>query len=152
FNRKRYASFVIDVYTKYTWIMFTRRKSEVPRKVTELLSKLEAQYSIQIVQVQSDRGELYRGHFPEWAARHAPNPIVQIRSPADVHDFNGIVERPQGLVRVKAAAMLVHSKLPKHFYIYALEYACTVWNATVHTNQSVTPYELVHGRRDNVLR
>ena len=110
------------------------------------------QHSIKIVQVQSDRGELYRGHFPEWAANHRPNPIIQIRSPADVQDFNGVVERPQGIVRARAAAMLVHSKLPMSFYTCALQYASAIWNATIHTDCSKTPHELVFGNRDDVRR
>ena len=151
-TRMRYASFMIDVYTGFCWIMLMRRKSEAPFKVTSLIDSLEATHAIKVVQVQSDRGELYRGHFPKWAQGHRPNVIEQIRSPADLQDFNGAVERPQGIVRARAAAMLVSSHLPMSFYMYALRYACDVWNAIVHTNRDVSPYELVYGKQDDVRR
>jgi hypothetical protein len=65
---------------------------------------------------------------------------------------NGRVESVFRCLYVMARAMLFHAHLPTSFLLLALQHALFLWNRTVHTGQTKTPWELAFNERPNLQR
>ena len=53
---KRYILFVVDDFTRYTWVVLLRGKTEAPEKMIHLCKKLQIEKGTVIARIRSDYG------------------------------------------------------------------------------------------------
>ena len=54
---KRYIIVVVDDFTRYTWIILLRSKSDAPKHIKTLCTRLQNEKSLKIDQIRSDHGK-----------------------------------------------------------------------------------------------
>ena len=54
---KRYIMVVVDDFTRYTWVILLRSKSDAPEHIEALCTRLQNEKSLKIDQIQSDHGK-----------------------------------------------------------------------------------------------
>ena len=58
-NGSRYLLNFIDDFSRYTWVFFLKKKSEVCEKISELKALIENAFGLQITILRSDNGKEY---------------------------------------------------------------------------------------------
>lgn len=53
---KKYTLVVVDDYSRYTWVIFLRKKKKTLVKMLELLRVIQNEQNQKIVKIKSDRG------------------------------------------------------------------------------------------------
>ena len=57
---KRYIMVVVDDFTRYTWVILLRSKSDAPEHIEALCTRLQNEKSLKIDQIQSDHGKEFK--------------------------------------------------------------------------------------------
>ena len=65
FGGKRYIMVVVDDFTKYTWVILLRSKSDAPEYIKALCTRLQNEKSLKIDQIRSDRGKEFENSYME---------------------------------------------------------------------------------------
>ena len=150
--RHKYCVFLICTYSHYGWVTWARKKDDIPQLLFQLIGDIETDFNQPVVLLRGDRGELNWTAIQEFCENHKPHRIRLKLSPADTQDFNGAAERPIGIIRARAAAMLMQANLPSRMFNFAMDYAITISNALVHTETKKTPFEMLHGMKEDYSR
>ncbi|KAL3820282.1 hypothetical protein ACJIZ3_006187 [Penstemon smallii] len=53
---KKYCLAVVDDYSRYTWVIFMKKKSETKEHLTNLMELIQNEKSLEILKIRSDRG------------------------------------------------------------------------------------------------
>ena len=53
---KRYIMVAVDNFTRYTWVILLRSKSDAPKHIEALCTRFQNEKSLKIDQIQSDHG------------------------------------------------------------------------------------------------
>ena len=53
---RKYTLVVVDDYSRYTWVIFLRKKKDTKEKLPELLKRLETEKELSVTKIRSDRG------------------------------------------------------------------------------------------------
>nr|GFA87157.1 retrovirus-related Pol polyprotein from transposon TNT 1-94 [Tanacetum cinerariifolium] len=120
-NGKRYVLVIMDDYSHYTWVHFLRSKDKAPEN------------------------QVLKEYFDTVGISHQ---MSSVRIPQQ----NGVVER-RNLTLVEAArTMLIFSRAPLFLWAEAIATACFTQNhSIIHRRFNKTPYELINGRKPNIL-
>ena len=135
---QRYTLIVRNDFSRYTWVYFTRHKSDAEETFKQFLSDTRADdVSSQVVTVRSDgRGEFCGGKFGDLCR---PRCIERKFTTADSPKFNGVVERALGLIetvamagRIQARELFPGVQLPttESLWVEASHWACDALNRT----------------------
>ena len=62
---KRYIMVVVDDFTRYTWVILLRSKSNAPKHIEVLCTRLNNEKSLKIDQIQSDHGKEFENSYME---------------------------------------------------------------------------------------
>ena len=62
---KKYIMVLIDDFSRYTWVKFIRKKSDVPIVLINLLKKIEVLYECRIKMLRSDNGTEFKNYVIE---------------------------------------------------------------------------------------
>ena len=62
---KRYIIVVVDDFTRYTWIILLRSKSDAPKHIKTLCTRLQNEKSLKIDQIRSDHGKEFENSYIE---------------------------------------------------------------------------------------
>ena len=62
---KRYIMVVVDDFTKYTWVILLRSKSDAPENIEALCTRLQNQKNMKINQIRSDHGKEFEDSYME---------------------------------------------------------------------------------------
>ena len=62
---KRYILVVVDNFTRYTWVIFLRSKSNAPEHIEALCTTLQNEKSLKIDQIRSDHGKEFENSYME---------------------------------------------------------------------------------------
>ena len=152
-----YAALFIDEFSRYVFIRFLRRKSDVAQAAKEVIAEFAS-----LVGTRSDgngtplpRPQFRRFHSDheggleshEFNAFKADASIHHTFSPPHDHDLNPIAERAVRSTRELATAFKSHSNAPQWSWPWLFSHAVDVHNATIGSvgsspvHDSITPYQ-----------
>jgi transposase InsO family protein len=138
---KKYILVVVDDFSRYTWVILLREKSEAFDQAQILFKKIQNEQDCLIKRICSDHGrEFENSSFKDFCAKHG---IQQELSSPITPQQNGMVERKKwsnlGMARV-----MIHAKnMVQHFWWEAVHMACHIINRVfLRPATNKTPYEL----------
>jgi transposase InsO family protein len=148
-NGKRYVLVCVDDYSRYTWVIFIREKSDAFDVFKELCYLIEKEQGSGVIRIRSDHGkEFENSKFSEFCATKG---IEQEFSAPITPQQNGVVERKNRTLQECTRAMLHAQKLPYHFWAEAMHTTCHIHNrVTLRKGTKATQYELWKGRKPTV--
>ena len=147
---ERYMLTLVDDCTGLLATRFMRTKSEVPLAVQHTLAELElrAQGGARVRAVQTDRGtEFNNCTLHAWYKQRG---IRQCTSAPYTPQQNGKAERAQRTVIEGARTLLVHSGLPRRYWMEAARVAVVARNVLPQEGRSSTPFELFTGSKPDI--
>ena len=62
---KRYIIVVIDDFTRYTWVILLRSKSDAPKHIEALCTRLQNEKNLKIDQIRNDHGKEFENSYME---------------------------------------------------------------------------------------
>ena len=148
-QKRRYWALFIDDCTRYTWIYFLYRKSDVGKAFEAYVNFVQNQFDRRIKSVRTDDGKEYRTSVMKQVLRNQgiDHQVTARYTPQQ----NGVAERANRTVMEKTRSLLLDSQLPKVFWQSAALFAVHVKNITPYRRLlSSSPYEALHGRKPNV--
>nr|GEU36832.1 hypothetical protein [Tanacetum cinerariifolium] len=112
-NGKKYLLVIVDDYSRYTWTLFLRFKSETPEVLKEFLTMIQRNLQALVITVRTDRctefsNKTLNAFFKEEGIEYQTSTT---RTP----EYNGVVERRNRTLVEAARTMLSASKLPLFF-------------------------------------
>ena len=146
---KRYIMVVVDDFTRYTWIILLRSKSDAPEHIETLCTRLQNEKSLKIDRIHSDQGKEFENSYMK--SFYTRSGISQEFSAPITPQQNGVVERKNRVIEEMARALLYNKNVAKHLWGEAINTAChTVNSVYFRPGTKRTPYDLWKGRKPNV--
>nr|KYP36109.1 Retrovirus-related Pol polyprotein from transposon TNT 1-94 [Cajanus cajan] len=136
----KYFLTILDDFSRYTWVVLLKSKSEVKTHVHNFINLVENQYETKVKCIRSDNG-------PEFFLRDFFNSkgIIHQTSCVYTPQQNGRVERKHQHILNVARALMFQSKLPSNFWSYAIKHAIFLINRVPSPIIShKTPFELLN--------
>ncbi|KAI3808071.1 hypothetical protein L1987_24013 [Smallanthus sonchifolius] len=144
-----YCLVVTDEYSRYSWVMFLKEKSETFEYVEILITKLESLYKLKVRRIRSNNGTEFKNHLMETFCQKLG--IHHEFSAPYVPQMNGVDERKNRTLIEAARTMLADSNLPVQFWNEAIANACYKLNRVlVVKRHDKTCFELLHRRKPNL--
>jgi len=109
--------------------------------------RIERMTNRKIQKVQTDGGNEYRGVF---LYNLIENGITKETGQGYKHHQPPKAERAHRTINALGRTMLVHSKLPKEYYVEAQRVAVYTYNRSVHSNATQSPYEMLFGTKPKI--
>ena len=148
-SRRRYGLVLMDDYSRASWVLFLRVKSDAPTEFETWVNQVENATEMRIRTVMFNNAkELVAGGMKEFCNGHGIRIISSVPySPSS----NGIAERLVGVATDGTRAMLRDSALPARFWAEAMNTFMYLRNRTpTAANEGKTPYELFYGMKPDV--
>ena len=146
---KRYIMVVVDDFTRYTWVILLRSKSDAPEHIEALCTRLQNEKNLKIDRIRSDHGKEFKNSYME--SFYQRSGISQEFFVPITPQQNGVVERKNRVIQEMARAVLYNKDLAKNFRGEVVNTAChTVNRVYFRPGTKKTPYELWKGRKPNV--
>ncbi|KAJ9552668.1 hypothetical protein OSB04_016713 [Centaurea solstitialis] len=148
-GRKYILVLIVDEFSRFTWVEFMKKKSQVPSLLINLLKRLQVLHDSQVRVLRSDNGiEFKNAAVEEYLASVG---ITHNFSAPRTPQQNGVVERKNRTLMEATKTMLNASGLPLTFWAEALSAACYTQNRSLIVKRfEKTPYHLLHNKRPNV--
>ena len=148
-NHNRYVFVIVDDYSRFTWTIFLKHKSDAFEMFKSFSKRIQNQFSLKIITIRSDHGgEFENEKFEEFCNKKG---ITHNFSFPRTPQQNGVVERKNRTIQECARTMLSDSKLPKHFWAEAVATACYILNRIlIRPLTNKTPYEFLYKRKPKV--
>ncbi|KAJ9565681.1 hypothetical protein OSB04_001647 [Centaurea solstitialis] len=140
---KKYILVLIDEFSRFTWVEFMKKKSQVPLILINLLKRLHVRV------LRSDNGTGFKNSVIEeyLASVGITHNFSAPRTPQQ----NGVVERKNRTLVDAARTMLNASGIPLTFWAKAVSAACYTQNRSLVVKRfEKTPYQLLHNKRPNI--
>ncbi|CAN0871895.1 Retrovirus-related Pol polyprotein from transposon TNT 1-94 [Linum grandiflorum] len=114
----KYFALFIDHATRFTWIYFLRRKSELIDHAKAFVEMIRTQFGKTVKIIRSDPGGEFSSHsLLEFYRLHG---IISQQSCPGVSQQNGLVERKHRHVLELTRALLLNSQVPGSFWVEAV--------------------------------
>lgn len=145
----QYFMSITDQFSGFRAVKFLKTKSEAFIKFCEFKAWAEKQTGRGLRTIVSDGGgEFVNQFFKDLCAKDG---IIHNISPAYTPQNNGMAERSNQAILVKAKCLLLQSRLPKSFWAEAINTATELLNVTPSKPRQMTiPYETWTGRSVNL--
>nr|GEU42067.1 retrovirus-related Pol polyprotein from transposon TNT 1-94 [Tanacetum cinerariifolium] len=144
-NHEKYALFIIDEYSRYTWVYFLRKKSQAPEMIMSFVMMVENQNDVKVKQTRTDNRTEFRNHKLESFCDEKG--ISQNFSHPYTPEQNGVAKRKNKTLIEAARTMLNRSVLSKHFWTEAAKIACYTQNKSIIVKRhDKTPHEIFRER------
>ena len=116
----------MDVYSKFTWSLPIKKKSDAPETLSQLLLLIMNRFAKEVKVVKSDQGTEFL-KLRSFLQKHG---IAHELSNAHYQNENGQIERMIRTIKESARAILGSSghTIPKSLWRFALQYVTQVWN------------------------
>jgi hypothetical protein len=143
---KRYILVIVDDFSRYTWAIPIREKSNAFDIAQHLFKKIQVEQNCQIVRIRSDHGrEFENSKFEEFCHSYG---IKQEFSSPITPQQNGVVERKNRVIQEMARVMIHSKNLAQHFWGEAVNTACHIINRVyLRPETNKTPYEIWRGKK-----
>ena len=146
---KRYIMVVVDDFTRFTWVILRRSKSDAPEHIETLCTRLYNEKSLKIDRIQSDHGREFENSYMESFCTRSG--ISQEFSIPITPQQNDVVKRKNRVIQEMARAMLYNKDVARNLWGEAVNTACHMVNMVYfRLGTKKTPYELWKGRKPNV--
>jgi hypothetical protein len=119
----KYFLTALDDYSRFTWIILCKAKSEISSLVQKFITMIENQFECRVKAIRTDNGPEFL--MPEFFASKG---ILHQTSCVETPQQNGRVERKHQHILNVGRALLFQSKLPKQFWSYAVLQAVYIIN------------------------
>jgi hypothetical protein len=143
-RKVRFFLIFVDYFSRFTWIYFLRKKSEVFQHLKDFKALVETQFGKDIKFLRTD----YRGEY----VNHEINNIFHEAGIQLQHivpytpQQNGVVERKNRSLKEMAYCMLHAKSLPQRLWAKELKCATYIQNRSPHRSvKEKTPYEAWSG-------
>ena len=138
---KRYIMVVVNDFTRYTWVILLRSKSDASKHIETLCTRLQNEKSLKIDRIRSDHGREFENSYMESFCTRSG--ISQEFSVFITPQQNGVVERKNKVIQEMARAMLYNKDVARNLWGEAVNTAChTVNRVYFRPSTKKTPYEL----------
>jgi transposase InsO family protein len=138
---KRYILVIVDDFSRYSWAIPPREKSDAFDAAQHLFKKIQVEQNCQIMRIRSDHGrEFENSQFEEFCLSYG---IKQEFSSPITPQQNGVVERKNMVIQEMARVMIHSRNLAQHFWGEAVNTACHIINRVyLRPETNKTPYEI----------
>nr|KAJ0227041.1 hypothetical protein LSAT_V11C100046250 [Lactuca sativa] len=145
----KYTVVVVDEFTRFTWVVFLKKKSHATQEIISLIRRNETLTGLKVKQLRSDHGTEFRNSTLEEFCDHKG--IGQNFSAPRTPQQNGVVERRNRTLIEAGRTLMIHAGLPMSFWAEAVNTACFTQNRSlIHRMHKKTPYEMLKGRKPDV--
>nr|KAJ0214248.1 hypothetical protein LSAT_V11C400220480 [Lactuca sativa] len=145
----KYTLVVVDEFTRFTWVVFLKKKSHVAQEILSLIRKNETLTGLKVKQLRSDHGTEFRNSTLEEFCDHKG--IGQNFSAPRTPQQNGVAERTNRTLIEAGRTLMIHAGLPMSFWAEAVNTACFTQNRSlIHRIHRKTPYEMLKDRKPDV--
>ncbi|KAI3782315.1 hypothetical protein L2E82_12357 [Cichorium intybus] len=148
-GKKKYILVIVDDYSRFTWVMFLRNKSNAAEEIINFIKKMELMLNKKVRTVHSDNGSELKNQTLDGFLK--TKGINHNFSAPYTPQQNGVVERRNRSLCEAARTMLNFANLPMYFWAEAISTACFTQNRSyIHKRFHITPYEVLNRRKPNV--
>ena len=148
-NGSRYLLTFIDDFSRYTWVFFLKKKSEVCEKFSELKALIENASGLKIKILRSDNGGEYVSN--ELLSICSQSGIQVQHSIPYTPQQNGVAERKNRSLKEMTTCMLESKKLAANLWAEAMHAAAYIQNRVPHSSvKGKTPFEAYFGHKPDV--
>nr|GEZ72719.1 hypothetical protein [Tanacetum cinerariifolium] len=149
-NGKKYILFIMDDYSRFTWVKFLRSKDETPKLVIKFITQIQVGLNKTVRYVRTDNGTEFVNHtMTEYYERIG---IFHQKTVPRTPQQNGVAEKQNRTLVEAARTMLIFSKASMFLWAEAVATACYTQNRSlIHTRHHKTPYELVHNKKPDLI-
>ncbi|GKA43805.1 retrovirus-related pol polyprotein from transposon TNT 1-94 [Tanacetum coccineum] len=148
-NHEKYTLFIVDDYSRYTWVYFLKKKSQVPETIMSFIKRVENQNDIKVKQLRTDNGNEFRNSILVNFCDEKG--ISQNFSSPYILEQNGVAERKNRTLIEAARTMLSVSGFLKQYWTEVVATACYTQNrSTIVKRHLKTPYEIFCKRILNI--
>jgi hypothetical protein len=146
---ERYILVIVDDFSRYTWAIPIREKSDAFDAAQHLFKKIQVEQNCQIMRIRSDHGrEFKNSKFKQFCLSYG---IKQEFSSPITPQQNGVVERKNRVIQEMARVMIHSKNLAQHFWGEAVNTTCHIINRVyLRPETSKTPYEIWRGKKPTV--
>nr|KAJ0214633.1 hypothetical protein LSAT_V11C400162490 [Lactuca sativa] len=145
----KYTLVVVDEFTRFTWVIFLKKKSQATQEIISLIRKNETLTGLKVKQLRSDDGTEFRNSTLEEFCDHKG--IGQNFSAPRTPQQNGVAERRNRTLIEAGRTLMIHAGLPMSFWAEAVNTACFTQNRSlIHRIHKKTPYEMLKDRKPDV--
>nr|KAJ0197227.1 hypothetical protein LSAT_V11C700352060 [Lactuca sativa] len=142
----KYTLVVVDEFTRFTWVIFLKKKSHAAQEIISLIRKNETLTGLKVKQLRSDHGTEFRNSTLEEFCDHKG--IGQNFSAPRTPQQNGVAERRNRTMIEAGRTLMIHAGLPMLFWAEAVNTACFTQNRSlIHRIHKKTPYEMLKDRK-----
>ncbi|KAJ9558020.1 hypothetical protein OSB04_012634 [Centaurea solstitialis] len=129
FGGRKYILVLVDEFSRFTWVEFMKKKSQVPSLLINLLKRLQVLHDSQVRVLRSDNGTEFKNAIVEeyLALVGITHNFSAPRTPQQ----NGVVERKNRTLVEAARTMLNASGLSLIFWAEAVSAACYTQNRSL---------------------
>jgi len=152
-NRYRYVCPFIDGFSRYTFLGFLHKRSDLPEalelvqtKMASMSSDINFYSSSAIQQLHSDGAEEYKALENYFGG----SGISKSFSPPYTPEHNAIAERINRTLGDAARSLLIQANLPTCLWPFALKHVVYVRNRVQHSAIGKSPFEVVNGERPDL--
>jgi hypothetical protein len=119
----KYFLTLVDDYSRFTWIVLMKLKSETRKHLSTFIAFIENQFSTSLKCLRSDNG-------PEFLMHDVFNSkgILHQRSCVECPQQNGLVERKHQHILNVARALSFQANLPKNFWHFSIQHTVHLIN------------------------
>jgi len=118
---KRYILVIVDDFSRYSWAIPPREKSDAFDAAQHLFKKIQVEQNCQIMRIRSDHGrEFENSKFEEFCLSYG---IKQEFSSPITPQQNGVVERKNKVIQEMACVMIHSKNLAQHLWGQAVNIA-----------------------------
>ncbi|GKC39251.1 retrovirus-related pol polyprotein from transposon TNT 1-94 [Tanacetum coccineum] len=142
-NGKKYILFIVDDYSRFTWVKCLRSKDEAPDFIIKFLKMIQLRLKVPVRRIKTDNGtEFVNQTLPEYYEKVV---ISHETSVAHSPQQNGVVERRNRTLIEATRTMLIYLKASLFLWAEAVATACYTQNRSIiRLRHGKTPYELLH--------
>ncbi|KAL8283461.1 hypothetical protein RQP46_005564 [Phenoliferia psychrophenolica] len=143
-----YALILADKLSRKAWVIGLKKKSDAAAAIIKWQAKVERRTGRKVLSYQSDQGELVSQFFADHCDRHGiDHRLTHPHTPKE----NSIAEHLIGVLKDKARATHIHSKLPPEYWLDVLKY--TGWchdRIAISEHSDKTSYEAFYKIKPDV--
>nr|GEW78841.1 retrovirus-related Pol polyprotein from transposon TNT 1-94 [Tanacetum cinerariifolium] len=142
-NGKKYILVILDDYSRFTWVKFSRSKDEAPNFIIKFLKMIQVRLKVLVCRIRTDNrnefvNQTLREYYEQVGISHETSVA---RSPRQ----NGVVERSNRTLIEAARTMLIYTQAPLFLWAEAVATACYTQNRSIiRLRYEKTPYELLY--------
>ncbi|CAL1409432.1 unnamed protein product [Linum trigynum] len=141
----RYFALFIDHASRFTWVFFLRKKSELVNFAKEFVHMVKTQFAKNVKVLRSDPGGEFTSN--ELLAFYKEEGILPQESCPGVSQQNGVVERKNRHVLELTRALLFHSGVPNRFWVEAIQTVVYLINRQITpVLDQCSPYQTLYGK------